>query len=153
MIDLLEAPAMRSQIDKRRVDRSSPRKPRKDGDTPSRVLVVEDTADIRKLLKLVLESSGVQVMALGDGRSAAELIENWPAPDLVVMDRMLPFLSGDELIRQIRASDVWNKVPIVVVSAKARGDDIAQSMADGADDYVTKPFNPKHFAEVVNQYI
>lgn len=153
MLDLLEAPATLSQIDRRRINTVVRKKVRREGDAPARVLLVEDTADVRKLIKFLLQDAGVQVMALGDGRSAAEMIENWPAPDLVIMDRMLPFLSGDELIQQIRASDVWGRVPIVVVSAKARSDDIAQSMADGADDYVTKPFNPKHFAEVIHQYV
>ncbi|MEZ5729777.1 MAG: response regulator [Burkholderiaceae bacterium] len=118
-----------------------------------RVLVVEDQPDIRKLLKFLLETRGMQVATVGDGRSATEMIDTWPAPDLILMDRMLPYVSGDDLIRQVRADETWGKVPIVVVSAKARSEEIQESMHDGADDYLTKPVKPARLLEMVHRYV
>ena len=120
---------------------------------PRRVLLIEDTPDIRTLLRFLLQSSGIQVMAVGDGRSALELIECWPAPDVILLDRMLPFVDGDELLRRIRAEPTWAHVPIVVVSAKAREEEIAQAMAAGANEYITKPFSPMHVMKVLERYL
>ena len=89
----------------------------------------------------------------GDGRSALELIECWPAPDVILLDRMLPFVDGDELLRRIRAEPSWAHVPIVVVSAKAREEEIAQAMAAGANEYITKPFSPMHVMKVLERYL
>lgn len=126
---------------------------RKEGGPPPRIVVVEDTPDIRKLMRFMLERTGAQVLSVGDGQSAADMIDNWPAPDLIVLDRMLPFVSGDDLIRRIRADETWRHVPIVVVSAKARREDIAQSLSEGADDYLTKPFSPTQFMQTVERYV
>lgn len=120
---------------------------------PRRVLLIEDTPDVRTLLRFLLQGAGIQVMAVGDGRSALELIECWPAPDVILLDRMLPFVDGDELLRRIRNEPTWSHVPIVVVSAKARDEDIAQAMAAGANEYITKPFSPMHVMKVLERYL
>ncbi len=117
-----------------------------------RVLVVEDSADIRNLLRFMLQSVGIQLMAVGDGRSALELVQTWPAPDVIIMDRMLPYVSGDELIRQIRKEPSWANVPVVVISAKAQTDEIAQAMSMGADEYITKPFSAASVMKVVEKH-
>ncbi len=154
MLGTLESPRGYSAIERRRLESALKRKRnRADSDQPARVLVVEDTPDVRKLMKFILEGSGVQVTTLGDGQSASEMIENWPAPDLVVMDRMLPYMSGDDLLQRIREDETWCDVSVVVVSAKASGDEVSESMAFGANEYVTKPFNSKHFVEVVGRYV
>ncbi len=150
----VESPRGYGAIERRRLQSAlRSRRRREDTDQPARVLVVEDTPDIRKLIKCILEGAGVQVTALGDGQSACEMIENWPAPDLVVMDRMLPYMSGDLLLQRIRENETWGEVPVVVVSAKARGEEVSESMASGANEYVTKPFNAKHFVEVIGRYV
>ena len=154
MLNTLNAPSSYSNIAKRRLAKAgAPAGGKGEHDDPPRVLLVEDTPDVRKLIKFILEDTGMQVTALGDGQSASEMIDNWPAPDLVVMDRMLPFISGDDLIKRIRSDETWAEVPVIVVSAKARGDQVAESLMEGADDYVTKPFNPSHLIEVVGRYI
>ncbi|MEZ5740350.1 MAG: response regulator [Burkholderiaceae bacterium] len=120
---------------------------------PHRALLIEDTPDIRTLLRFPLQNSGIQVMAVGDGRSALELIECWPAPDVILLDRMLPFVDGDELIRRIRSEPTWAHVPIVIVSAKARDEDIAEAMGAGANEYITKPFSPMHVMKVLERHL
>jgi len=156
MAETLESPTVIPEIQRRRLAaaarfKSPLSRTRRAG--TGEVLVVEDTPDIRRLMKIVLENFGMRVTMLGDGQSAADLIEMVPAPDLVIMDRMLPYVSGDQLIDKIRADQQWASVPVVVVSAKARGSDVAESLHSGANDYVTKPFNSKHFMEVVSRYI
>lgn len=118
-----------------------------------RVLVVEDTPDIRNLLRFLLQSKGIQVMAVGDGRSALELIECWPAPDVIIMDRMLPYIDGDELVRAIRKEPTWKDVPIMIVSAKAHTEEIAELMAAGANEYITKPFSPAQVLKVLEKHL
>ncbi|MFK7963032.1 MAG: response regulator [Burkholderiaceae bacterium] len=157
MVETLESPNVMPEIQKRRLAaaaryKKAPPVREKRGGT-GEVLVVEDTPDIRRLMKIVLETFGMQVTMLGDGQSAADMIDMNQAPDLVIMDRMLPYVSGDKLIEKIRADQEWNEVPVVVVSAKARGSDVAESLHSGANDYVTKPFNSKHFMEVVSRYV
>lgn len=122
-------------------------------DRLSRVLIIEDTPDIRNLLRFLLQSTGIQVMAVGDGKSAMELIECWPAPDVILLDRMLPYIDGDELLRAIRKEPTWSHVPIVVVSAKAQSEEIAEAMAAGATEYITKPFSPVQVMKVMEKYL
>ncbi|MGH1357766.1 MAG: response regulator [Burkholderiaceae bacterium] len=154
MLGLLDAPKTYSSIERRRLQGAVRKKPKRSNpDRPARALVVEDTVDIRRLMNLILEDAGLEVFSVGDGNSAADLIMQWPAPDLVILDRMLPYMSGEQLIKKIRSDELWSEVPVVVVSAKARGDEISEMMMDGADGYITKPFNAKHFVEVVNRFI
>jgi CheY-like chemotaxis protein len=92
-------------------------------------------------------------MAVGDGKSAMELIECWPAPDVILLDRMLPYIDGDQLLRAIRAEPTWSHVPIIVVSAKAQSEEIAEAMAAGATEYITKPFSPVQVMKVMEKYL
>lgn len=156
MAATLESPTDFPEIQKRRLAaaaRSNSHPSNRLRKSTGEVLVVEDTPDIRRLMKIVLETFGMRVTMLGDGQSAADMIDMNQAPDLVIMDRMLPYVSGDLLIEKIRADQEWSEVPVIVVSAKARGSDVAESLHSGANDYVTKPFNSKHFMEVVGRYV
>ena len=103
-----------------------------------RILVVEDEPRIREIIALYLDRAGFTVRSTGDGRAALEAFDADP-PDLVVVDLVLPGLAGEALISAIReVSDV----PIVVASAKRADEDRIDAFRLGADDYVTKPFNP-----------
>ena len=136
------------------IEKPVSRKPDQDNlERLSRVLIIEDTPDIRNLLRFLLQSTGIQVMAVGDGKSALELIECWPAPDVILLDRMLPYVDGDELIRSIRAEPTWSHVPIIVVSAKAQDEEIAEAMTAGATEYITKPFSPMHVMKVMERHL
>ena len=135
-------------------ERSTATKSKHDNlDKLSRVLIIEDTPDIRNLLRFLLQSTGIQVMAVGDGKSALELIECWPAPDVILLDRMLPYVDGDELLRAIRAEPTWAHVPIIVVSAKAQSEEIAEAMAAGATEYITKPFSPMNVMKIMEKHL
>jgi DNA-binding response OmpR family regulator len=103
-----------------------------------RVLIVEDEAHIAEGLAFNLEAEGYDVEVEGDGRAAAERVQAPPPLDLVILDLMLPGLTGFEVARRTRASG--NYVPILVLTAKDHPADMVRGIEEGADDYLTKPF-------------
>jgi DNA-binding response OmpR family regulator len=107
-----------------------------------RVLVVEDEAEIRQLVVLHLKREGLTVEEAGDGEEARRFMESRPY-DLIVMDWMLPSLSGLELTRWWRkvGSKSVGHTPILFVTAKAEPEQIASGLDAGADDYLVKPFD------------
>ncbi|MCR9094114.1 MAG: response regulator transcription factor [bacterium] len=106
----------------------------------ARILVVEDEAHIADGLRFNLEEEGYSVEVATDGRTAVERISDGEAPrlDLVILDLMLPELSGFEVARRTRASG--NYVAILMLTAKDDGADVVRGLEEGADDYLTKPF-------------
>jgi DNA-binding response OmpR family regulator len=103
------------------------------------VLVVDDEANIVELIRLYLEREGFRVVAAGDGPSAIATHRE-QAPDLVILDLMLPGLDGFEVCRQIRREA---DTPILMLTARSEDVDAIVGLELGADDYVTKPFNPR----------
>lgn len=109
---------------------------------PQRVLVVEDERDLADMLVYNLKKAGFSASSVHDGTSAVQAIMTQP-PDLVILDLMLPGLSGTEVARQIRTNPATSKVPIVMLTARAEESDQVAGLSVGADDYVTKPFSMK----------
>jgi len=107
-----------------------------------KILVVEDEADIRELLRYNLAQEGFAVEEAGDGAEALDRITR-RAPDLMVLDLMLPQMSGLELCRRMRSNPETAKLPILVVTAKGAEVDRILGLEMGADDYVVKPFSPR----------
>jgi two-component system response regulator MtrA len=107
-----------------------------------RALVIEDDQSVRAAVTLVLERSGFVVESVGDGRSGLDRLDD-SVFDLVILDLMLPGLSGFDVCREIR---VRSGVPIVMVTARADTADVVAGLELGADDYVTKPFEAAELA-------
>ena len=105
-----------------------------------RILVVDDEPNIVHLARLYLTRDGYQVLSVGDGQEALDTIVS-EKPDLVVLDVMLPSVDGFEVCRRLRAQD--NPVPIIMVTARDDDIDKILGLELGADDYLTKPFNPR----------
>ena len=105
-----------------------------------RVLVVEDEAALMTLLRYNLEKGGFQVDEAGDGAAALVRIAEAP-PDLVLLDWMLPVVSGIEVCRQIRRQPATRGLPVIMVTARAEDSDAVRGLDTGADDYITKPFS------------
>ncbi len=103
-----------------------------------KILVAEDDSDIRDLLRLYLESEGFSVKCAENGAVALACAESDP-PDMAIVDIMMPLLNGYELTRALRAH---SNVPILMLSAKNQDNDKILGLNLGADDYMTKPFNP-----------
>ena len=108
-----------------------------------RALVVEDNEHVLYMLDFILRRAGYEVIAVDNGRDAQATIENVPPVDIIVLDLMLPYVSGYQLISNIRDDREWQHVPIIVVSGKVMEDDIVKALDLGANDYVTKPFRPE----------
>ena len=104
------------------------------------VLVADDDTDIRELVAHHLESAGHEVIHAADGEQAFGLaLEH--QPDLAVLDVMMPRLNGLDLTRRLRSNDRTSRTPILLLTARAAGEDVARAFKAGADDYLRKPFN------------
>lgn len=110
------------------------------GNSKSTVLVVEDFADNRFMMRKLLEMSGYQVVEAVDGKEAVEVAER-ARPDLILMDLSLPRLDGLDATRRIRELEGLRFVPIVAVSAHDTNDFHADALAAGCNEYVTKPID------------
>jgi two-component system phosphate regulon response regulator PhoB len=104
------------------------------------VLVVEDDAALVTMLRYNLEKQGFRVEEAGDGQQALALIEE-AQPHLVLLDWMLPVLSGIEVCRQIRRRAATRDLPVIMVTARTEDQDAVRGLNTGADDYITKPFS------------
>ncbi len=109
---------------------------------PGRVLIVEDEQDVRDLLVLTLRNAGYQTITADSGPEALRKTAN-ENPDLILLDIMLPSMSGTEICRRIRGEAATAGTPIIIVSAKTDEVDKILGLELGADDYVTKPFSPR----------
>ncbi|NWG30645.1 MAG: response regulator [Rhodocyclaceae bacterium] len=107
-----------------------------------RILVVEDEAAIQELLRYSLEQASFEVVVLGSAEAALEEIRQ-RLPALVLLDLMLPGMSGSALAKRLRSEARTRELPIIMVTARADETDRIQGLDLGADDYVSKPFSPK----------
>lgn len=107
-----------------------------------RALVIEDNEHIAFMLEFILKRAGYDTAVVLNGRDAQAAIKNLDPVDIVVLDLMLPHVSGYQLITEIRDNLAWRNVPIIVLSAKVMEEDIVKALDLGANDYVTKPFRP-----------
>ncbi|MDH4302078.1 MAG: response regulator [Nitrospira sp.] len=103
-----------------------------------KILVVEDEQDTADLLKRVLEREGFSVLQAKDGRQASTLVGTVHPPSLVLLDLVVPYVSGPELLKLFRHHPDWKDIPVIVVSADNYEPDIQRALSEGATAYVTK---------------
>ncbi|MDH3325646.1 MAG: response regulator transcription factor [Gammaproteobacteria bacterium] len=106
------------------------------------VLVAEDDDQISYLLNFMLTREGFKVKVANDGQEAMDAIAEIKMPRLVLLDIMMPFYDGYQLVDHIRNKTDWKDVPIVMLTAKSQEKDIIKALEAGANDYVVKPFQP-----------
>ena len=109
-----------------------------------RILVIEDDRDIVELVRYNLEKDGYRSSPPADGAIGMAQVKKSP-PDLLVLDLMLPKLSGLEICKEIRRDAALNRLPILMLTARGEEADRVVGLEIGADDYVTKPFSPREF--------
>ena len=114
----------------------------------ARIVVADDDEDIRELVVFKLRQSGHDVVAVGDGAAAVAAVQE-ERPALVLLDVMMPGMSGLDAARVLRQSPDTAGIPVIMLTARAQETDIEQGFAAGADDYVTKPFSPRELASRV----
>lgn len=113
------------------------------------VLVVEDDLTILQLLEVNFEMEGFTVLRAEDGMLGLEAARS-KRPDVIVSDVMMPNMSGLEMVSELKADPDTAGIPVILLSAKAQGSDVRQGIEAGADDYVTKPFEPLDLIDRVN---
>ena len=119
---------------------------------PQTILVVEDEPNIVESLSFLMKKAGFIVRVARDGNTAIRTIES-EAPDLVLLDIMMPRLDGYEVCRTIRANPDWDHVRIIMLSAKGRDLDRRKGLELGADDYITKPFSTREIVARVQEIL
>ena len=115
---------------------------------PQRILVVDDDKQIARLIRSYLEQAGYQVLVAYDGETALHALRR-ESPDLVVLDLMLPDRDGWDITRTVRSDPALAATPIIMVTARVEDTDKIVGLELGADDYVTKPFNPRELVSRV----
>jgi DNA-binding response OmpR family regulator len=116
------------------------------------VLIVEDDELTSSLLKFLLERERYTVHLAADGRAGLAHIHEQAPTSIVLMDVMLPFLDGFELLRELRARDAWRDTRVIMLTAKSQGSEIARALDAGADDYLVKPFKPEELFARLRRY-
>jgi CheY-like chemotaxis protein len=117
------------------------------------VLMIEDHDDTACLVRFILERNGYAVRHAPDGRNAKRLTETSEPPDLVLLDISLPSLSGLEVLRAIRSTPEWRRIPVIMLTANGRPESIAEATTLGATEYLKKPFSPEHLLRTVASFV
>src|SRR5688572_10816694 len=117
------------------------------------VLIVEDNAHAAYLLRTLLEHAGYAVSLSPDGRDALAKLSSMEPVDLVLLDLMLPYVSGYQVLIDARQNPRWKHVPIVVVTARTLEMDAVRALETGANDFVRKPFMPEELVARVRRAI
>jgi DNA-binding response OmpR family regulator len=116
------------------------------------VLIADDEPNIVISLEFLLEQDGYRVLVARDGNEALEAIAR-EVPDLVLLDIMLPRLSGYDVCQRIRQNPAWAKMRVIMLTARGREVEVAKGLALGADAYVTKPFSTRDLLGQVRQLL
>ena len=107
-----------------------------------RILVVEDEQPIREMISFALDNAGFASQEAADARQAQTLIADG-LPDLILLDWMLPGMSGIDYARRLKKDELTHEIPIIMLTARTEEEDKVHGLESGADDYVTKPFSPR----------
>ena len=108
----------------------------------NRILIVDDEPAIREMVAVALELADFDVLEAENAQRGHEIIVD-ERPDLVLLDWMLPSVTGIELARRLKRDETTNEIPIIMLTAKSEEDNKIQGLEVGADDYITKPFSPR----------
>ncbi|MCX7598503.1 MAG: response regulator [Armatimonadetes bacterium] len=117
-----------------------------------KILVVDDQKHIVRLVQITLEKAGYEVVTAYDGIEALEAVEKDP-PDLIVLDVMMPRMDGFEVLQRLQADPRFQRIPVVMLTAKAQDADIWRGWASGVSSYLVKPFNPRELLTFVQRIL
>jgi len=109
---------------------------------PATVLVIEDEADMLELVRYHMDKAGFHVLLAPDGRQGLEKARA-ESPDVIVLDLMLPAMSGEDVCRELKSGAATTAIPVIMLTAKAQPEERIAGLELGADDYVAKPFSPR----------
>jgi DNA-binding response OmpR family regulator len=111
----------------------------------TRVLIIDDDSFVREILAFKLEQAGFEVHSEADGEAGLAAAQDL-SPDLILLDWMMPRLTGLEVCQRLRETPETSQVAVILLTAKAQESDLQRGFAAGADDYIVKPFSPPELA-------
>jgi len=119
-----------------------------------RILVVDDDKELQQLINILLAHVGLEAIPAFTAAEAAQILRNSrPLPGLMILDMMLPDISGLELLKQMRAKEVFDDLPVLILSALADPTQIRDGLNAGADRYLTKPYVASNLTSVVQELL
>ena len=116
------------------------------------ILIADDEQNIIRLVQMNLERHGYKVVTAADGREALQQLAVMH-PDLVVLDVMMPYVDGFEVLKRMKEDPLTNDIPVIMLTVKAQDADVFEAEARGADVYLTKPINPNELIAFVNRVL
>ncbi len=122
-------------------------------DAKKRVLVVDDDQELLNLIRILLSRLSVEVTTAETASAAAHLLKTAPLPDLLVLDLMLPDISGVDLLKQMRMKPIFDTLPVLVLSALIDPSQIREALDAGADRYLTKPYIANNLISVAGEML
>ena len=117
---------------------------------PRKILTVDDEKHIVRLIQVNLERHGYEVVTAYDGREALEKVDQ-ERPDLVILDVMMPYMDGFEVLQNLKRNPGTRDIPVIMLTAKAQDADVFKGWQSGVDCYLTKPFNPMELISFVQR--
>ncbi len=117
------------------------------------VLIVDDDPALQKLVVLLLQRAGFETISALNATEARHILRETPLPDLVLLDLMLPEISGIDFLKQIRQQSMYDAMPIIILSALADPNQIREGLESGADRYLTKPYLANNLIKTVQDVI
>src|SRR5829696_1016914 len=120
------------------------------GQMPKKILAVDDERHIVRLVEVNLQRAGYEVVTAYDGREALEKVKS-ENPDLVVLDVMMPYMDGFEVLKNLKGDPTTAEIPVIMLTAKAQDADVFRGWQSGVDCYLTKPFNPMELIAFVKR--
>jgi CheY-like chemotaxis protein len=118
-----------------------------------RVLVVEDEPENRLFIGMMLRNEGYDVTEAEDGPSAFHLLNDGAAPELILLDVMMPGLNGWQVFERLREDPRWQRIPVVMLTALAQRTDVERAVQLGVDGYLTKPFEPTDLLHTIEEML
>jgi DNA-binding response OmpR family regulator len=118
-----------------------------------KILVVDDEPDIVKIVKIAMELANYEIIEAYSGEECLDKLAKGPKPDLVLLDIMMPGMSGYETCAKIRENSALKDVKVVMLTAKGQKGDAEEGLKVGADDYIIKPFDPYELIEQVKEIL
>jgi two-component system phosphate regulon response regulator PhoB len=116
------------------------------------ILVVEDEAHIRRVLEYNLKLDGFEVYLAEDGATGLK-IANDKKPDVILLDWLMPVMNGLQVLAKLKANSDTKHIPVLMLTAKGMLSDVTQALEMGADDYITKPFNPIQLGKTIKEIL
>ena len=118
-----------------------------------RVLLIDDDLEIQRLVRVLLGRVGAETIVSDTATFAAQILRRPPLPDLLILDLMLPDISGLEFLRQLRSKRAFDGVPVLVLSALIESEQIREALHSGADRYLTKPYIANNLVTIAHDML